>query len=113
MSLSLFATVFFSADASSTSHTEEIVRVLKETATALPKWLAVYAVVPAPAHLHSTDFWSVLSDVTGRLHQLYGARSACFYLIRPDNFVALRYQGSDLSPVIQYFQKLTVNWRQA
>lgn len=54
-------------------------------------WLAVWVVgQQQPPVQEATDHW--LFDPTGALHDRYGARFECLYLIRPDGFIGYRSQ---------------------
>jgi len=63
-----------------------------------PSAISVYLV---EATLHSETpsdpSWDgpILLDEDGWLHQTYGARAECLYLIRPDGHVAFRSQPAD------------------
>lgn len=46
------------------------------------------------------------SDPQGRAHQLYGANEPCWYLIRPDQFIAKRGYLTDIKPISDYFRLL-------
>jgi len=44
-------------------------------------------------------------DHNEELHHLYGASQACFYLIRPDGYIACRNQSLELRDVISYLDR--------
>jgi len=50
----------------------------------------------------------IIDDVDGALHQFFGARSECVYLIRPDGYVGYRSQPADEGRVIAYLENLLV-----
>jgi len=50
----------------------------------------------------------VIDDRDGALHQYFGARSECLYLIRPDGYVGYRAQPADEGKVIAYLEQLFV-----
>jgi 2-polyprenyl-6-methoxyphenol hydroxylase-like FAD-dependent oxidoreductase len=69
----------------------------------LGEWVDVHVVVPfaeKPAELQWDG--STLLDEGGALHQRYGARSECVYLIRPDGYVGYRGQPADEARFFAY-----------
>jgi 2-polyprenyl-6-methoxyphenol hydroxylase-like FAD-dependent oxidoreductase len=59
-----------------------------------------------PEHL-SWD-GSVIHDQQARLHQTYGARFECLYLLRPDDHVAYRNQPADLEKLQVFLKRFLV-----
>ena len=57
---------------------------------------------------HGIKLWDgpLLFDRKGGLHQRYGARSDCLYLIRPDGHIGYRSQPADLLKLEAYLQRL-------
>jgi hypothetical protein len=49
---------------------------------------------------------SVLLDAAGAVHQRYGARSECLYLIPPDGYVAYRSQPADGDRLIAFLDRI-------
>jgi 2-polyprenyl-6-methoxyphenol hydroxylase-like FAD-dependent oxidoreductase len=69
----------------------------------LGAWVDVHVVVPyatKPPDL----CWdgSLILDPNGALHQRYGARSECVYLVRPDGYVGYRGQPADEERLFAY-----------
>lgn len=52
-------------------------------------------------HLGAYHFF----DLQHQAHQLYGASVPCWYLIRPDQFIAKRGYLTDITPINHYFQE--------
>jgi hypothetical protein len=50
----------------------------------------------------------VLLDPEGEIHQRYGARSECLYLIRPDGHVGYRGQPADGDKLLAYLETIFV-----
>jgi 2-polyprenyl-6-methoxyphenol hydroxylase-like FAD-dependent oxidoreductase len=50
----------------------------------------------------------ILDDADGALHQYFGARSECLYLVRPDGYVGYRSQPADEGKLIAYLENLLV-----
>lgn len=50
----------------------------------------------------------ILDDEGGALHQYFGARSECLYLIRPDGHVAYRSQPADEGKLAAYLERVFV-----
>ena len=49
-----------------------------------------------------------LHDEHGTLHQAYGARAECVYLIRPDGHIGYRCQPADVSRVREYIERIWI-----
>jgi 2-polyprenyl-6-methoxyphenol hydroxylase-like FAD-dependent oxidoreductase len=69
----------------------------------LGAFIDVHLVVPhatKPAELR----WDgpIVLDARGAVHQRYGARSECLYLIRPDGYVAYRSQPADEARLFEF-----------
>ena len=45
---------------------------------------------------------SLVLDASGALHERYGARSECVYLVRPDGYVGYRGQPADEERLFAY-----------
>jgi len=50
----------------------------------------------------------VLLDADGPVHERYGARSECLYLVRPDGYVGYRCQPADPDQLIAYLERIFV-----
>jgi hypothetical protein len=48
----------------------------------------------------------VVCDGESAVHQRYGARSECAYLIRPDGYVGYRAQPADGDKLIAYLETI-------
>ena len=47
-------------------------------------------------------------DATGAVHERYGARSECLYLVRPDGYVGYRSQPADGDKLLAYLERIFV-----
>ncbi|MBE9063157.1 FAD-dependent monooxygenase [cf. Phormidesmis sp. LEGE 11477] len=56
--------------------------------------------------MESNESLSILHDKVGALHQRYGARSNCLYLIRPDGYIGFRAQPATLESLMSYCDRL-------
>jgi 2-polyprenyl-6-methoxyphenol hydroxylase-like FAD-dependent oxidoreductase len=78
-------------------------RVGRRLRDRLGAFIDVHLVVP-----HATKpaevLWDgpVVLDAKGAVHQRYGARSECLYLIRPDGYVAYRSQPADEARLFEF-----------
>jgi hypothetical protein len=72
--------------------------------------VAVRIVVPHAQRPAALAGWSgeVLLDATGAVHERYGARSECLYLIRPDGYVAYRSQPAEADKLLGYLERIFV-----
>jgi 2-polyprenyl-6-methoxyphenol hydroxylase-like FAD-dependent oxidoreductase len=72
-------------------------------------WVDVHVVVPF-ANKPSELAWSgsVVCDGDGALHQRFGARSECAFLVRPDGYVAYRAQPADGDRLLVYLETILV-----
>jgi 2-polyprenyl-6-methoxyphenol hydroxylase-like FAD-dependent oxidoreductase len=54
------------------------------------------------------DGWSgdVLSDPDGAIHERYGARTDCLYLVRPDGYIGFRCQPIDVESLRAYLESI-------
>ncbi|MBK9756228.1 MAG: FAD-dependent monooxygenase [Nannocystis sp.] len=75
-----------------------------------PGLVAVRIVVPHDERPAPLAAWpgEVLQDADGRIHERYGARSECLYLIRPDGYVAYRCQPADPDKLVAYLERIFV-----
>jgi hypothetical protein len=48
----------------------------------------------------------VFHDLNGALHERYGTRGDCLYLIRPDGYVGCRAMPAEEGPLTEYFQRV-------
>ncbi len=51
---------------------------------------------------------AILDDGDGTLHQYFGARSECLYLVRPDGYVGYRSQPADEGKLLAYLEGILV-----
>jgi 2-polyprenyl-6-methoxyphenol hydroxylase-like FAD-dependent oxidoreductase len=67
------------------------------------------AVVPM-AEKPATFAWTgdIVLDAEGAVHQSYGARSECLYLIRPDGHVAYRSQPANAEQLLAYLARIFI-----
>jgi 2-polyprenyl-6-methoxyphenol hydroxylase-like FAD-dependent oxidoreductase len=75
-----------------------------------PGLVAVRIVVPhdeRPAALAEWD-GQVVFDATGAVHERYGARSECLYLVRPDGYVGYRCQPAEPDKLVAYLERIFV-----
>jgi 2-polyprenyl-6-methoxyphenol hydroxylase-like FAD-dependent oxidoreductase len=69
--------------------------------------VAVHVIVPARARPDALGAAvSVQLDPEGAVHQRYGARSECLYLVRPDGYVAYRCQPADGDKLFAYLERV-------
>lgn len=75
-----------------------------------PGLVAVRVVVPHDERPVVLAAWpgQVLQDAEGRVHERYGARSECLYLVRPDGYVGYRCQPADPDKLIGYLERIFV-----
>jgi 2-polyprenyl-6-methoxyphenol hydroxylase-like FAD-dependent oxidoreductase len=67
------------------------------------------AIVPLSEKPASFEFGgTVLLDTEGAIHERYGARSECLYLIRPDGHVGYRSQPADEGKLLAYLETILV-----
>lgn len=73
------------------------------------RWISTHVVVPSPTRPPALEWEGcVILDADGALHQRYGARSECLYLIRPDSYVAFRSQPADGGKLMEYLATILV-----
>jgi hypothetical protein len=69
--------------------------------------IRVHVVVPLPLIPEAlTGEVPVLLDAHGTVHQRYGARSECLYLVRPDGHVAYRAQPANGDRLMAYLDRI-------
>jgi 2-polyprenyl-6-methoxyphenol hydroxylase-like FAD-dependent oxidoreductase len=68
-------------------------------------WLIQISPHPVPLAFASWD-GPRFFDRNGLLHQVYGARGECLYLIRPDGYVGYRGQPADLVKLSDYLARI-------
>jgi 2-polyprenyl-6-methoxyphenol hydroxylase-like FAD-dependent oxidoreductase len=78
-------------------------RIAERLRDRLGAWIDVALVVPhatKPAELR----WDgpIVLDAKATVHQRYGARSECVYLVRPDGYIAYRSQPADEGKLFAY-----------
>lgn len=75
-----------------------------------PGLVAVRIVVPHAQRPAALAQWSgeVLLDTAGAVHERYGARSECLYLVRPDGYVGYRSQPAEPDKLVAYLERLFV-----
>ncbi|MBV9449750.1 MAG: FAD-dependent monooxygenase [Streptosporangiaceae bacterium] len=82
-------------------------RIAAEVQTRCPGYLAAHVVVPQeaqPAGL--AEPLSVLLDPDRMLHRVFGARTECLYLIRPDGYIAYRSAPADATGLGAYLDRV-------
>jgi hypothetical protein len=93
------------------AHTEEGYRNLASIADRVKErygdLVRPHLVVPLPARPGALT-WDgpVLLDPAGAVHQRYGARSECLYLVRPDGHVAYRAQPANGDRLMAYLDRI-------
>lgn len=72
--------------------------------------ITTHVLVPYAARPAALSDWSgsVVLDPEGRVHQRYGARSECLYVIRPDGYVGYRCQPADATKLLEYLGRVLV-----
>jgi hypothetical protein len=53
----------------------------------------------------------VVLDPEQHLHDRYGARTPCLYLVRPDGYIGYRAQPGDAEHLGAYFRRVFGAWR--
>ncbi len=48
----------------------------------------------------------VLLDPMNQVHELFGVREGCFYLVRPDQYIGARCSASDVGALTEYLEKI-------
>jgi 2-polyprenyl-6-methoxyphenol hydroxylase-like FAD-dependent oxidoreductase len=86
------------------------VEIAARLAARFPGLVAVRIVVPHDARPAALAGWDgeVVLDATGAVHERYGARSECLYLVRPDGYVGYRSQPADLDTLLAYLARIFV-----
>jgi len=75
-----------------------------------PGLVALRVVVPHAERPAALAGWGgeVLLDAAGAVHERYGARSECVYLIRPDGYVGYRSQPAEAAKLLAYLERIFV-----
>ena len=78
--------------------------------TRWPGLVATRIVVPHAQRPAALAQWSgeVLLDAAGAVHERYGARSECIYLVRPDGYVGYRSQPAEPDKLCAYLERIFV-----
>lgn len=86
------------------------VELAARLAARFPGLVAVRIVVPHDERPAALAGWSgeVVLDAAGAVHERYGARSECLYLVRPDGYVGYRSQPADLGKLLAYLERIFV-----
>ena len=93
----------FRGTAPATPSCENLERIGARLTEQLGEWIDVHLVVPhaaRPASVHWKG--SLVCDGGGALHERYGARAECLYLVRPDGHVAYRAQPANDDALFAY-----------
>jgi hypothetical protein len=59
-----------------------------------------------PHQISTTAANGILHDSSGLLHDRFGARAACLYLIRPDGYVGYRSMPPDVGKLREYLGRI-------
>ncbi len=102
--------LLFDGAAASEAGYRGLVALSERLEARFPGLIAVRIIVPhaeRPAPLAS---WpgQLLQDADGQIHERYGARSECLYLVRPDGYVAYRCQPADHDRLLAYLERIFV-----
>jgi 2-polyprenyl-6-methoxyphenol hydroxylase-like FAD-dependent oxidoreductase len=75
-----------------------------------PGLVAVRIIVPHDERPAALAGWGgqVVLDAVGAVHDRYGARSECLYLVRPDGYVAYRCQPAEPDKLMAYLERIFV-----
>jgi 2-polyprenyl-6-methoxyphenol hydroxylase-like FAD-dependent oxidoreductase len=75
-----------------------------------PGLIAVRIIVPHDERPAALAGWAgqVVIDAGGLVHERYGARSECLYLVRPDGYVGYRCQPADPALLLAYLERIFV-----
>jgi 2-polyprenyl-6-methoxyphenol hydroxylase-like FAD-dependent oxidoreductase len=75
-----------------------------------PGLVAARVVVPHEERPAALAGWTgeVVLDAAGAVHDRYGARSECLYVIRPDGYVGYRSQPADAGKLVAYLERIFV-----
>lgn len=84
-------------------------RLIQKVRASHGERVTVYRVLwgaePLEANLNGAAF-SVFFDRDGALHERYGTRGDCLYLIRPDGYVGCHSMPAEEGPLNDYFQRV-------
>lgn len=101
------ALLLFDGAAATEAGYQNLLRIRHAVHERLGRHIDVHLIVPAaqrPASL--PEPLPVLLDPGGALHQRFGARAECLYLVRPDGYVGYRSQPADLAHLERYLARI-------
>jgi hypothetical protein len=106
----LHTLLLFDGATASEAGYRNFVEIAERLAVRFPGLVAVRIVVPHGQRPTAFARWDgqVLLDAAGTVHERYGARSECLYLVRPDGYVGYRSQPAELAPLLRYLERIFV-----
>lgn len=89
--------LLFDGAAATAEGYDSLASIAKAVAEQYGEHVRTHIIVPSgnrPAALEGSE--SVVLDVDGEIHDVYGAGAECLYLIRPDGYIGFRCQPADI-----------------
>lgn len=96
------------------NHLAELEGIASKVGAAYPETVKPYLVAGGfPLSITESDAVPVLADPMNQLHDHYGVKHACLYLIRPDTYVGFRGAFEDAGALLEYLKRTLISSQRA